>query len=120
MPTPKAVLDPLLNQRLLEAPDSEAMDAVFTLRPSAKGSGLTPAATRATVERLLLRAHKLTGATAIQVTVFDNIQSFAVSAPAILIKSLIGFKEIASAMSNQQQQDLLIRPVARREVKLPK
>jgi hypothetical protein len=120
MPTPKPTLDPLLAQQLRKVPDTEEMEAVFTLRAPAKASSLTPAATRAMIEQLLKRAEKATGARASRLTVFENIQSFALSAPAALIKALTGFKEIASAAANQQEQDLMIRPVERREVKLPK
>src|SRR5207237_2191601 len=116
MPTPKATVDPLLAQQLRKAPESEAMEAVFTLRTPAKASSLTPAATRATIERLLKRAEKATGAKASRLTVFENIQSFALRAPAALIKALTGFKEVASAAANHQEQDLMIRPVERRSV----
>jgi hypothetical protein len=118
MPTPKATLDPLLAKQLRQASDTEVIEAVFTLRTPAGASQLTPAATRHTVEQLLKRAEKATGAKTSRLTVFENIQSFAVSAPAALIKGLTDAREVASATANQQEQDLMIRPVDRREVKL--
>ncbi|MFM8219285.1 MAG: hypothetical protein ACKOJF_10185, partial [Planctomycetaceae bacterium] len=52
-----------------------------------------------------------TGAADDRLTVFENLQSFALRAPRELLEAVLACPEIASAMANQQPESLLIEPV---------
>jgi hypothetical protein len=54
------------------------------------------------------------------VTVFANIGSFSLSAPARFIRQLLEQPEIATATANRQPEDVLIRPVRRKRITGPR
>ncbi|MFM8218588.1 MAG: hypothetical protein ACKOJF_06650, partial [Planctomycetaceae bacterium] len=69
-------------------------------------------ATRSHVERLLASARKRSGTCDNQLTLFDNLQSFALRAPREFVEAVLESPRIASAMANQQPENMLIEPTS--------
>lgn len=104
-------VDPSLQHILGAVAEDHPVAATFTLRADPDNRPLSPQRTRETVDRLVGKAQEHTGHKPLDVNVFDNLQSFAVRAPAAFVKDLLESPEVESALSNEQDQDLLIRPV---------
>ena len=109
--TGTASVDPKLVRQMAEAPAGSSVQAVFTLKTPAGESYRSAASTRDAVKKLIEEASATTSAQPERVTVFANVQSFAVSAPSALVRSLAHHSDIASATANVQDEDLLIRPL---------
>ena len=107
-----ASTDPeLLRQLEAAAQSNTSLSATFTLRSPSAARVLSPAETKSAVEEIMGRARRATGDRERGVTVFANIQSFAVDAPAPFIKTILGQPEIETASANYQSEDLTIPPV---------
>ena len=116
-----ASTDPELLRQLDAAAQSDAsLSATFTLRSPSAERPLSPEETKSAVEQIMNRARQATGDRERGVTVFANIQSFAVDAPAPFIKTILGEPEIESASANNQSEDLTIPPVEVTPAELPR
>ncbi|MFM8286516.1 MAG: hypothetical protein ACKOGA_07285, partial [Planctomycetaceae bacterium] len=67
---------------------------------------------RSHVERLLASARKRSGTCDSQLTIFENLQSFALRAPREFVEAVLESPRIASAMANQQPENMLIEPTS--------
>jgi hypothetical protein len=113
-------LDPELLQQIAAAEKANrSVAAVFFLAPTTTHPLPAEKATQSAVKALLKRVGKRVGESPEDVTVFGNIGSFALVAPAKFVKHLARQKEVASAIANLQSQDMLIHPVSSKQVKLP-
>jgi hypothetical protein len=106
-------VDPELVRQLAAAPKDQPVQAVFTLKTPAGQPYRDAQATRDTVSRMVDSASTATKAPPARVNVFANAQSFAVSAKPDFVRELIKDQDVASAIANVQQEDMLIRPVGR-------
>jgi hypothetical protein len=111
-------LDPELENEL-NAAGERPVEAVFFLK-SPKGRSLDREQTRQIVQKIVDRAESKTSRKADAISVFESLQSFALKGPAPVIKELANAKEVHSARVSRTSQDLLIRPVSKRRVTLPK
>ena len=112
----KKTIDPELERQLAAAPTQTPVQAVFTLRAGAsKAAGAD--ATRKAVDKVVAKASSAAKSAPHRVSVFPNIDSFAVSGTADLVRCLIDDPDVASAMANVQSEDVLIRPVKSKRVK---
>lgn len=111
-PSREPTIDPEL-ERQLDASAGAPVAATFTLRTPAGERHLDAEQTQRTVQRLIAAASKDSSVEPVHLRVFPNIQSFALSGPARLVRWLLRRREIASAMANEQAEDMLIRPVKR-------
>jgi hypothetical protein len=112
------LLDPELQACLSNAGD-QPIEVVFFLK-TPKGGPLDPRQTRELAQELIGRAESKRSTKVDAVSIFDNIQSFALRAPASVIKELVNAREIDSARLNRTSRDLLIRPVSKKRVTLRK
>jgi hypothetical protein len=71
--------------------------------------------TRATVDDLIGKATAATNTPPHRVSVFPNVQSFAVEGSPALVREVLKHDDIASAMANVQKEDLRIRPIEKRK-----
>ena len=113
-----AIVDAVLEKQLRAAQDQDSVSAVFTLR-SAKERILPPAKIELLVREIVDAATRQCSTAPEQVTVFKSLQSFAVQAPAAFVRSVLSHPAIGTAAANVQDEDLLIRPVKKKIVKLP-
>jgi hypothetical protein len=104
-------VDPELTRQLDEADDDVEVQAVFTLTNPEGEKYRSNELTEQTVKKIFEAAKSVSETTTSHVKVFPNIQSFAVSAPASIVRSMLSHQEIASATANEQKEDLMIRPV---------
>lgn len=112
-------IDPELHRRIASAKASNVpVSAVFTLRTPPGKAVLSPREAEATARDVVRRAEGEAAVHASDMSVFPHLQSFAVQAPAALLERLAEQPEIEAATANEQQDDLLIRPVTRKEVAL--
>lgn len=112
-------MDPELVDCLTKAQGDEPIEAVFFLK-APKGCFLDAKATRAAVKQVVSRAESKASRKVHAVSIFDNLQSFAVRAPASLVREVVNAKEVASGRLNRTSKDLLIRPVSKTRVTLQK
>jgi hypothetical protein len=104
-----------LTRQLDAAEPAQEVSAVFSVRPDpAAKAAPSPEETAALVDDLLERVRQQTGREPGRVTVFRNLGSFAVAAPADFVRRLLEQPEVVTATANVQPQDLLIRPVGPR------
>jgi hypothetical protein len=115
----ESTIDPQLLRQVAQASISrQSVGATFTLRSRTLNASLSPAQTNAIVRKILDRITRQTHCKPKNVSVFPNIQSFAVDAAPIFVEKLLRQPEIVSAVANEQTEDLLIRPVESHEVSL--
>lgn len=107
------VLDPELADTLKSAGE-KPVEAVFMLRFPKKRARAQE--TRRMVDRIVGRAETKASRKMHSVAVFENLHSFAVRAPAPLIKELANAREVQSARLNRVSGDVLIRPVNKKRV----
>ena len=107
----KATIDPKLIRQLEEAPADAVVGAVFTLKTPEGERYLKAASAKDVMSKIVEDASADVHAQPQRVTLFPNVQSFAVSGPPALVRKLVEHADIASAMANAQDEDLLIRPV---------
>ena len=112
-----ATIDPQLLRQVEQAGLSRrSVGATFTLRSPTIDESLSPAQTNKIVRKILERIERQTHCKPKDVSVFPNIQSFAIDAPPSFVERLLRQPEIDSAMANEQAEDLLIVPVDSYEV----
>jgi hypothetical protein len=108
---PKATIDPKLLRQLDEAPADAVVGAVFTLKTPEGERYLEAASAKDVMSKIVEDAAADAQAQPQRLTLFPNVQSFAVSGPPALVRKLVEHADVASAMANVQDEDLLIRPV---------
>ena len=108
---PKATIDPKLLRQLDEAPADAVVGAVFTLKTPEGERYLEAASAKDVMSKIVEDASADAHAQPERLTLFPNVQSFAVSGPPALVRKLVEHADVASAMANAQDEDLLIRPV---------
>jgi hypothetical protein len=106
-----ATIDPTLVRQLANAPAESNVQAVFTLKTPAGEPYRSATSARDTMGKIVKEASAGANAQPHRVTMFPNVQSFAVSGPPALVRRLAEHGDIASAMANVQGEDMLIRPV---------
>jgi len=104
-------IDPELERQIHDAGTDRSVGATFTLRTPAGEPVPTARETEAAVARLLAQVQEEANELIERVRVFPNLQSFMVKAPPGVLRGLLARAEIASAMANEQREDLRIRPV---------
>jgi len=107
----KTTIDPELKRQLDIASEDIPIEAVFTLTTPPGESYRSNDSTNQAVSQIVDEAASASKSTPKRVKVFPNAQSFAVSGSAALVRSLLEHQDIASAIANVQQEDMLIRPV---------
>lgn len=108
--------DPELKRQLkAENSDQELVQAVFTLRLSARKTA-TPTHVEEMTHEVLERVAGEIGIKAKEINIFRNLGAFAVSAPPNFIRALLTEPEIATATANQQQESIMIPPQRKRRV----
>jgi hypothetical protein len=78
---------------------------------------VSPASAREAMEKIVREAADVAQAQPARVTMFPNVQSFAVYGPPALVRSVARHANVASAIANKQNEDMLIRPVAKRRTR---
>lgn len=111
----KATIDPKLVRQLARAPAESSVQAVFTLKTPAGESYRSATSAREAMGKIVEEASAGANVHPDRVTLFPNVQSFAVSGPPALVRRLAAHADIAAAMANAQDEDLLIRPVKSRQ-----
>jgi hypothetical protein len=107
--------DPELIRQLDAAGPGQEVSAVFSVRPDPGAEAApSPEETAALVDDLVQRVQQQTGQEPGRVTVFRNLGSFAVSAPADFVRRLLEQREVVTATANVRPEDLPIRPVGPR------
>jgi len=112
-------IDPELSRQLKAAGAGQDVSAAISLRPDSARPP-EPEETRHRVTTLLQRVERETGERPSASTIFENLGSFAIAAPAGFIERLLAQPEIATATANFRQEDLLIRPVERGPAVVPR
>jgi hypothetical protein len=105
----KKVIDPELKQALEQAPADSTVQATFTLTTPAGEPYRDKASTQAAVKDLIDKA-STAAAPPNRVSVFPNVQSFAVAGSPAFVREIIKHEDVASAMSNVQKKEIFIRP----------
>lgn len=114
--TARTKVDPSLKRQLESAPADGSVGAVFTLKtPPGEAYRAAPSARQA-MEKIVDDVAAEANVQPARVTMFPNVQSFAVYGPPALVRKLAAHPEVASAIANKQDQDMLIRPVERKAV----
>jgi hypothetical protein len=106
----KKVIDPELKQALEQAPADSTVQATFTLTTPAGEPYRDRASTQAAVKDLIDKASTAAAAPPNRVSVFPNVQSFAVAGSPAFVREIIKHEDVASAMSNVQKKEIFIRP----------
>ena len=109
--SPLPHIDPELMRQLTHARPGELVEGVFMLRNLSSQPCPDASETRDQVQRLLSSARRRCGARDDRLTIFENLQSFALRAPRELVQAVLESPDIASAMANQQPESLLIEPI---------
>lgn len=104
-------IDPELQRQLTEAPASTPVEATITLDPGSGREYIPEGEVGSKVADLLHHVGREVGQAHEDVNVFENLGSFAVRACPAFLEALLKRPEVASAMANQQSDDMLIRPV---------
>lgn len=105
-----AKADPTLIRQLEESGD-ESVSAVFHLRSGAADPALPPDETEEAARQVLARVTGSVGVSPDGVHVFRNLGAFSVRAKPPFLRELLDQPEIASAIANRQDADVVIRPV---------
>ena len=108
--SPLPHIDPELMRQLTHARPGELVEGVFMLRTPSSQACPDASETQDQVQRLLSSARRRSGARDDRLTIFENLQSFALRAPRELVQAVLESPDIASAMANQQPESLLIEP----------
>jgi hypothetical protein len=114
----KERVDPVLARQLRGSDGVRPVDAVLTLREHAGASQQAREPLDTIVARLLAEAERQSSQKATDVTVFSNLGTFAVRAPARFVQTLISHDDVTSAVANVQPEEMFIAPVAERPVVL--
>ena len=116
----KAPIDARLADLLAADSDTgSSVDAVFRLRAPEGTVLIEPETTEYLTRQLIRRAERQVGQKAADWNVFKNLGSFAVSAPAPVIRAIAEQPEIAGAVANRQPAGpAKIEPVRRRPATL--
>lgn len=93
----------LLRQLEITTTEDELVQAVFTLRLPTKQL-LVPRRVEEVTYKVLERVSQQMGVDAAEVNIFRNLGAFAISAPSSFIRELLSEPEIASAISNEQNE----------------
>jgi hypothetical protein len=109
--TPPPQVDLELTRQLSQAAPGQAVQGVFVLRTPPSQPYLTAAETKDRVHAVLAAAQKQCGADCERVTIFENLQSFALQAPREMVQAVLSSPAIASAMANTQPESLQIEPI---------
>jgi hypothetical protein len=109
----KKIIDPQLKQMLDKASADATVQATFTLTTPQGDPYREAASTQAAVKAVVGQAAAKAGKSPYRVSVFPNVQSFAISAPAALVREVMKHGDVVSATANVQEEELLIRPVAK-------
>jgi len=109
----RAKVDPTLVRQLKDAPPESTVGAVFTLRSLTGAPVASPASAREAMEKIVKESADVAQAQPARVTLFPNVQSFAVYGPPALVRTLARHASVASAIANRQNEDMLIRPVTK-------
>lgn len=107
----KSTIDPQLTKELNDTPAAASVQAVFTLKTPAGEPYRSAASAKEIMGRIVDEASTNTHTQPSRVTLFPNVQSFAIAGPPALVRKVAEHAEIAAAMANRQSEDLLIRPV---------
>jgi hypothetical protein len=110
----RKAIDAKLKKRLTDASAQGSVEAVFTLKTPEGQPYLSGAAAREAVDRIVAAAAADTKVRPTRLTVFPNVQSFALSGPPALVRRVAQHDDVASATANHQDEDMLIRPVESR------
>jgi hypothetical protein len=96
-------IDASLLRELAEAEQAKSLlqAVVFLRRSDPDGPPPTPEQTESAVERLIERAAEASGERPAALNVFGNLNSFALEASPVFIRSLIASDEVRSARSNR-------------------
>ena len=111
-------VDPELERQLDAADDDTPVQAVFTLKTPAGEPYRSAASTKECVSKMIDAAATTAKGAPERLNVFPNLQSFTVAGKPSLVRSLMSNDQVASAMANQQPEDLQIRPARKKEVTL--
>lgn len=111
--TAKSKAGRTLTRQLETTPADSSVGAVFTLRTSGTEAYMSAASTREAVEKIVAEASEGAQAQPERVTVFPNVQSFAVYGPPALMRKLAEHTGVAAATANKPDEEVLIRPVKR-------
>lgn len=103
--------------RAAVSPNTKSLAATFTLKPDAAASE-QPAACEARIRRVVGRVEQELNLKAKDLNIFPLIQSFAIRAAPEVVRRLAEQPEVAAAMPSTPKEDLMIRPIRRKEVKL--
>jgi len=109
--SPPTQIDPELTRQLNCARPGQLVAGVFVLRTPPARKFLTAAETRTQVQQLLTTAREQSQTREDRLTLFENLQSFALQAPRELLQTVVDSPLIASAMANQQPEGLLMEPI---------
>ena len=107
----KKIVDPHLKQMLEKGRGGADVQATFTLSTPPGDPYREAASTQAAVKAVVEKAAAKAGNAPYRVSVFPNIQSFAVSGPAAFVREVMKHDDVVSATANVQKEDMLIRPV---------
>lgn len=94
--------------------------ASFTLKPSSNAAGAASEDTEERVRSLVRRVAQELSTDAPEVNCFPFLRSFAITAAPEVVERLAAQPEIATAVPSRPEEDMRIRPVKRKDVKLPK
>ena len=110
MDRPSVKIDSELLRQLDSADAAQSIEAVVTLRTPEGLKYLSAAQTSQTVKDLIAATASDTEECQVK-TVFPNLQSFVVAAPAHVIKAITEHADVASANANRKVESMLIEPV---------
>ena len=109
----RATVDPTLVRQLKDTPAQSTVGAVFTLKSPTGAPVASPASAREAMEKIVKEAADVAQVQPARVTMFPNVQSFAVYGPPALVRTVAKHANVASAIANKQTEDMLIRPVTK-------
>jgi hypothetical protein len=106
-------IDPELRKQLARGPATEPLEATVTLDAGPDQAYLPSEEVEPKVKDLLREVGREVGEDYDDVTIFENLGSFALRARPAFLKALLKRPEVTVATANRQSQDLLIRPVSK-------
>jgi len=107
----QGAFDPELRKQLATAPASGPVEATVTLDAGPGRAYIPSEEVGSKVKEILREVGREVGEVHEDVNIFENLGSFAVRARPAFLEALLNRPEVATAMANQQSQDMLIRPV---------
>jgi len=113
----KSKVDPTLTRQLEDAPAESSVGAVFTLKTKGDEPFLSSSEARETIEKIVKDATESAQVKPDRLTVFPNVQSFTLYGPPALVRKVVEHSDVAAAIANKQDQDMMIRPVKRERIK---